>query len=46
LPEYNKIYREYFSEPYPARSTLMGVLGTLLKYEIDVVAWRGDKKSE
>jgi 2-iminobutanoate/2-iminopropanoate deaminase len=41
LAEYNRIYREYFSEPYPARSTLMGVLGTLLKFEIDVVAWRG-----
>jgi 2-iminobutanoate/2-iminopropanoate deaminase len=41
LAEYNKIYREYFSEPYPARSTLMGVLGALLKYEVDVVAWRG-----
>ena len=41
LAEYNKIYREYFSEPYPARSTLMGCLGTLLKYEVDVVAWRG-----
>lgn len=40
LAEYNRIYREYFNEPYPARSTLMGCLGTLLKFEVDVVAWR------
>jgi 2-iminobutanoate/2-iminopropanoate deaminase len=42
LPEFNRIYREYFHEPYPARTTLMGCLGTLLKYEVDVVAWAGD----
>jgi 2-iminobutanoate/2-iminopropanoate deaminase len=42
LAEYNRIYREYFSEPYPARSTLMGCLGTLLKFEVDVVAYRGE----
>ncbi len=40
LAEYNRIYREYFHEPYPARSTLMGCLGTLLKFEVDVVAYR------
>jgi 2-iminobutanoate/2-iminopropanoate deaminase len=42
LAEYNRIYREYFSEPFPARSTLMGCLGTLLKFEIDVVAYGGE----
>jgi len=42
LAEYNRIYREFFSEPYPARSTLMGCLGTLLKFEVDVVAHRGE----
>jgi 2-iminobutanoate/2-iminopropanoate deaminase len=41
LAEYNKLYREYFSEPYPARSTIVGVLGTALKFEIDVVAYDG-----
>ena len=40
LAEYNRVYREIFSEPFPARSTLMGCLGTLLKYEVDVVAYR------
>jgi len=39
LPEFNRIYREYFSEPYPARTTLIGCLGTLLKFEVDVVAY-------
>lgn len=42
LAEYNRIYREYFGEPYPARSTLMGCLGTLLKFEVDVVACAGE----
>ena len=39
LGAYNRIYREYFSEPYPARTTLIGCLGTLLKFEIDVTAY-------
>lgn len=36
--EFNKIYREYFSEPFPARTTIAGVLGDALKFEVDVVA--------
>jgi len=36
---HNRIYREYFSEPYPARTTLVGCLGTLVKYEVDCVAY-------
>ena len=39
LAEYNRIYREYFTGPYPARTTLIGCLGTLLKFEIDVTAY-------
>ena len=39
LAEYNRIYREYFTSPYPARTTLIGCLGTLLKFEIDVTAY-------
>ena len=42
LAEYNRIYAELFSPPYPARTTLIGCLGTLLKFEVDVVAYRGD----
>ena len=41
LAEYNRIYREYFSPPFPARTTLIGVLGSLLKFEIDVTARAG-----
>ena len=39
LPSFNQIYREYFSEPYPARTTIMGCLGDLLKFEVEVVAY-------
>lgn len=42
LKEFNSIYKEYFKEPYPARTTLIGCLGSLLKFEVDVVAHRGD----
>lgn len=38
LGEFNSIYKGYFNEPYPARTTLIGCLGTLLKFEVDVVA--------
>ncbi len=41
LGEFNKIYKEFFSEPYPARTTLIGCLGDLLKFEVDVVAYCG-----
>ena len=40
LPAFNSIYKEYFKEPYPARTTIMGCLGNLLKFEVDVVAFR------
>lgn len=39
--EHNRIYREFFSEPFPARTTLIGCLGDLLKYEVDLVAYAG-----
>lgn len=41
LAEYNRLYREYFTEPYPTRTTIVGVLGTMLKFEIDVTAYCG-----
>jgi 2-iminobutanoate/2-iminopropanoate deaminase len=41
LAEYNELYRATFNEPFPARSTIVGVLGTKLKFEIDVVAYDG-----
>jgi 2-iminobutanoate/2-iminopropanoate deaminase len=39
LSEFNAIYKLYFSEPYPARTTIMGCLGDLLKFEVDVIAY-------
>ncbi|MCJ8323653.1 MAG: RidA family protein [Rhizobiales bacterium] len=39
LGQYNKIYAEYFSAPLPTRSTIVGVLGTMLKFELDCVAY-------
>lgn len=36
---FNQIYPEYFSEPRPSRSTIVGVLGTKLKFELDCVAY-------
>lgn len=39
LAEFNQIYREFFSEPFPARTTIMGCLGTVLKFEVDAVAY-------
>ena len=41
VAQYNQLYLEYFSEPYPARSTSVGVLGTMLKFELDVTAYAG-----
>jgi 2-iminobutanoate/2-iminopropanoate deaminase len=38
--EYNRLYREYFKPPFPARTTLTGCLGKVL-YEIDVIAVTG-----
>lgn len=40
LALYNRIYPEYFSQPAPTRSTIVGVLGTKLKFELDCVAYR------
>ena len=38
--EYNELYREYFTEPYPARTTLSNCLSPALRFEIDVIAVR------
>jgi 2-iminobutanoate/2-iminopropanoate deaminase len=39
---HNRIYREYFAEPFPARTTLVGCLGDLVKYEVDCIAYLGE----
>ncbi len=39
LALYNRVYPEYFPSPPPTRSTIVGVLGTALKFELDCVAY-------
>jgi 2-iminobutanoate/2-iminopropanoate deaminase len=38
LARFNEIYREYFSEPYPARTTITHCLPDVLHFEIECVA--------
>ena len=38
VPLYNQLYREYFREPFPARTTITNCLPPALRYEIEVVA--------
>lgn len=38
LPLYNQLYREYFGEPYPSRTTITNCLPPGLLYEIECVA--------
>lgn len=45
LAEYNQIYRDFFQEPFPARTTLTNCLPEILKFEVDVTAWCGDASS-
>ena len=35
---FNKLYREYFSAPFPARTTITHCLPATLRYEIECVA--------
>jgi 2-iminobutanoate/2-iminopropanoate deaminase len=37
---YNQLYREYFREPFPARTTITNCLPPTLRYEIEVIAVR------
>ena len=40
VARYNELYREYFSAPYPARTTITNCLPTALQFEIECVAVR------
>jgi 2-iminobutanoate/2-iminopropanoate deaminase len=40
LPIYNQLYREYFPQPSPARTTITNCLPPSLKYEVEAVAVR------
>jgi 2-iminobutanoate/2-iminopropanoate deaminase len=39
-PRYNELYREYFTAPFPARTTISNCLPAALKFEVDVIAVR------
>jgi 2-iminobutanoate/2-iminopropanoate deaminase len=45
VPVFNRIYREYFREPYPARTTITNCLPAALRYEIECVAVAKDGRS-
>ncbi len=38
VPHFNRLYREYFSAPYPARTTITGCLSAALRFEIECIA--------
>ncbi len=38
VPAFNRIYQEYFQEPFPARTTITNCLPASLRYEIECVA--------
>jgi 2-iminobutanoate/2-iminopropanoate deaminase len=40
FPAFNSIYAEYFSEPYPARTTVLAGLYGALRIEVEAVARR------
>jgi 2-iminobutanoate/2-iminopropanoate deaminase len=39
LPTYNKLYREYFRTPFPARTTVTGCLPDSLRFEIECIGF-------
>lgn len=38
VPRYNELYREYFSAPFPTRTTITNCLPPTLHYEVECVA--------
>ncbi len=38
LPAHNRLYRDYFSEPFPARTTVVSCLPPGLLFEIECIA--------
>jgi 2-iminobutanoate/2-iminopropanoate deaminase len=44
LPLFNKLYPEYFSAPFPARTTITNCLTERLKFEIECVAVAPESK--
>ena len=46
LKQYNAVYPEYFKDPQPTRSTIVKVLPTFLKFELDCVAYVPNKRQD
>ena len=46
LKLYNSIYAEYFKNPLPSRSTIVNVLPSFLKFELDCVAYAPKTRQE
>jgi 2-iminobutanoate/2-iminopropanoate deaminase len=46
LKLYNRIYAEYFKNPLPSRSTIVNVLPSFLKFELDCVAYAPKTRQE
>ena len=46
VPDHYKIYPEYFKDPQPTRSTIVNVLPTFLKFELDCVAYAPNTRQE
>jgi 2-iminobutanoate/2-iminopropanoate deaminase len=40
VPRFNELYRECFTAPYPARTTITNCLPPSLRYEIEAIAVR------
>lgn len=40
VPLYNRLYLDYFTRPFPARTTITSCLSPALKFEVDVIAVR------
>ncbi|MSU46974.1 MAG: RidA family protein [Lacunisphaera sp.] len=38
VAQFNQLYREYFTAPYPARATITNCLPATLRYEVECVA--------
>lgn len=43
IAEYNRLYPQYFAVPRPARTTIAGCLTEAIKFEMDVVAYAGNR---
>jgi 2-iminobutanoate/2-iminopropanoate deaminase len=44
LPAFNRIYRDYFREPFPARTTITNCLSASLRFEIECIAVVSDSR--